>query len=235
MASLKALLGDTFGRLIFRDLEITKTHDLSAHFRRVELQSPSLRGVPVRAGDKVQLLMPGEGMRTYTPYACDEREGTMQFLVYVHGEGPAAMWARQVKPGDHVRAFGPRTSVPFDQLQGPIVLFGDETSFAVATALTGLRRPASFVFEVTHASESNGVVQGLGLTDATVIERTRDEAHLQHVEAAVRAQLGADSVLVMTGKAQSIQRLRAALKSRWPSHAGQKVKAYWSVGKKGLD
>jgi hypothetical protein len=43
------------------------------------------------------------------------------------------------------------------------------------------------------------------------------------------------STLVLTGSAQSIQHLRAAMKARPISNVVQKVKAYWSAGKRGLD
>ena len=44
---------------------------------------------------------------------------------------------------------------------------------------------------------------------------------------------GAD--LVLTGNARTIQALRADLKQAPAVHAKQRVKAYWSPGKRGLD
>jgi hypothetical protein len=53
----------------------------------------------------------------------------------------------------------------------------------------------------------------------------------------VRAALGRQpgSHLVLTGHAQMIQSLRASIKASPAPHAGQKVKAYWADGKRGLD
>jgi hypothetical protein len=117
-------------------------------------------------------------------------------------------------------------------------MFGDETSFASAASLVASRGAASslrFVFEVSSAAESSGIVNSLRLGETSVVEKTNGAAHLIKVEEYLRATLTPESTLVLTGNAQSIQHLRAQLKLRQASHAGQKVKAYWAVGKQGLD
>jgi hypothetical protein len=55
--------------------------------------------------------------------------------------------------------------------------------------------------------------------------------------AAIRGALGEHEQpqLVLTGHAQTIQAVRARLKQERVAYAGQKVKAYWADGKKGLD
>jgi hypothetical protein len=72
---------------------------------------------------------------------------------------------------------------------------------------------------------------------ASVVQRQAERAHLADLEAQLRAALAqhADATLVLTGHAQMIQAIRARLKERPVSFRGQKVKAYWADGKKGLD
>jgi hypothetical protein len=120
-----------------------------------------------------------------------------------------------------------------------VVLFGDETSFAVAHALRNLRAGTSDVeqvFEVSSRGESEAVLREFGLAESNVVEREPGDGHLPAVAERMRAALerrpGAQ--LVMTGRAQAIQALRGRLKAAGVGSV-QKVKAYWSLGKTGLD
>lgn len=239
MVSGKAVIGGVLGRFIFRDASVQQVRDLSPRFRWLELAGADLCNASWSAGDKVQVFLPKVGMRTYTPLAWDTARGTTQLLVYLHGATPGAQWGRNVQVGDRCQFLGPRGSLALTALRGPVVLFGDETSFAVAHALRGLR-PGSDeveqVFEVSSRSEAGDVLPQFGQERSALIEREPGDAHLPEVaarlQAAVAARPGAH--LVMTGRAQSIQRLREQLR-RAGVGAEQKVKAYWSQGKAGLD
>ncbi len=239
MVSGKAVIGGVLGRFIFRDASVQQVRDLSRHFRWLELEGADLCGASWSAGDKVQVFLPKVGMRTYTPLAWDTARGTAQFLVYLHGTTPGAQWARGVRVGDRCQFLGPRGSLALAALRGPVVLFGDETSFAVAHALRGLRPGAQDieqVFEVSSRAESEAVLPELGLERSAIIQREVGDVHLPELAARLQAAVTArpGTQLVMTGRAQSIQFLRAQLRRAGVS-AEQKVKAYWSQGKTGLD
>ncbi|OJT26981.1 NADPH-dependent ferric siderophore reductase [Archangium sp. Cb G35] len=239
MASGKAILGSMLGRFLFRDARVARVRDVSPHFRWVELEGEALRGVSWSAGDKVQVFLPGMGMRTYTPLAWDAARGATQLLVYLHGNSPGAEWGRNMRVGDGCQFMGPRGSLALTSLQGPVVLFGDETSFAVAHTLRNLRAGAEGVeqvFEVSSREESETVLREFHLPDGALVERAPGDGHLPAVAErlgdALKRRPGAH--LVMTGRAQAIQALRARLRADGVG-APQKVKAYWSVGKRGLD
>ena len=239
MASGKAIIGGVFGRFLFRDARVEQVRDLSSHFRWLELVGEGLRDVSWNAGDKVQVFLPRVGMRTYTPLSWDTARGATQFLVYLHGTGPGAEWGRNVRVGDRCQFFGPRASLPLAAYQGPVVLFGDETSFGVAHALKNLRAGTDGVeqvFEVSAREESEAVLREFGLAGSAVVERAPGDGHLptvaERLQAALARRPGAQ--LVMTGRAQAIQALRGRLKAAGVDPA-QKVKAYWSLGKAGLD
>ncbi|MCE9672672.1 siderophore-interacting protein [Myxococcus stipitatus] len=241
MASGLAFINGVLGRFLFREARVAQVREVSEHFRLVEMAGEALRDIEWCAGDKVQVYLPDVGlMRTYTPLSWDATLGSTRFLVYMHGDSPGARWGRNVKVGDRCQFFGPRGSLSLESLVGPVVLFGDETSFAVAHTLRNLRpgaRSAEYVFEVSSRAESTGVLAELGLADAVLVERRDGDAHLPEVEARLREALGRQSHahLVMTGRAQAIQALRERLRSERAPVAGQKVKAYWSLGKAGLD
>ena len=133
--------------------------------------------------------------------------------------------------------------VRFDGLErlpaGPVLLVGDETSLAVARSLALVRGGdpgLAFAFEATDAAEVRALLPSLGLEGAAVVERRPGGAHLGELAEAVGARLRAQpsSRLVMTGQAQTIQALRARLAEGGPGVSG-KNKAYWSVGRVGLD
>jgi NADPH-dependent ferric siderophore reductase len=240
MASLKSLLRNTLGQLVFKELSVEAVRDVSAHFRRLRVSGESLRSAGCAAGDKVQVMVPEAGPRTYTPFSHDAASGSMELLAFVHGDTPASRWARQLSQGARFRAFGPRGSLPLAALRGPVVLFGDETSFAAAKALHDVRGDddgLALIFESTQRDEAALVLRDLGLEQHALVPRQIGDSHLDAVESHVRDALArlTGAQLVLTGHAQSIQALRARLRARPAAHTGQKVKAYWADGKAGLD
>jgi NADPH-dependent ferric siderophore reductase len=239
MASGKAILGSMLGRFLFREAQVAQVRELSPRFRWMELVGAGLRDGSWSAGDKVQVFFPGVGMRTYTPLAWDKARGATQLLVYLHGNSPGAEWGRDVRVGDRCQFMGPRGSLALEALQGPVVLFGDETSFAVAHTLHNLRAGVGGVeqvFEVSSRADAEPVLRELQLSGSAVIERAPDEAHLPSVAERLRVALEQrpGAALVMTGRAQAIQALRSRLRADGVG-VTQKVKAYWSAGKSGLD
>ncbi len=236
MQSAKALLGGVLGKFLFRSADVVEKRQVSARFFGVRLQGEGLHEAGWEPGDKVQVFLPGVGMRTYTPFGWDVASGTTDFLVFAHGSGPGATWARRVETGERVQLFGPRRSL---QLTGPgnAVLFGDETSFAVARALSqreGTRLRC--VFEVTDRREAASVLSDVGLDGVSIVERAPNDAHLDDAHQRIVGLLdgGSGASLVMTGRAQSIQIVQKRMKARGESRPAH-VKAYWSVGKSGLD
>ncbi len=231
------MLKELIGKLIFPEVTVMAVRDIGPRFRVIQLGGESMKRASYKAGDKVQLNVPG-GTRTYTPFAFDKNEGTFEILAYVHGDTPGSTWARNVAVGATCNVFGPRGSLPLTDLLGPLVIFGDETSFGVVASITRHRSGAPDVhgvFEVASFAEAEGALAALDLTSYTLVERTGSAHHLREIDGVLREKLTSNTQLVLTGKAQSIQSIRAALKERPASFAGSKVKAYWSVGKRGLD
>lgn len=71
---------------------------------------------------------------------------------------------------------------------------------------------------------------------ATLVSRAADESHLARVLDGIQAHLDPSpgASLYLTGRAQAIQGVRSGLKARGlPSPTA--TRAYWSLGKRGLD
>jgi len=240
MASVKAFLQDTLSKLAFKELTVEEVREVTPHFRRLRISADWLRTTSVAAGDKLQIMIADAGPRTYTPFERDAQAGSCELLAYVHGDTPGAAWIKAARAGLKFRAFGPRGSLPLSRLHGPIVFFGDETSFAAAASLQRAhpqRDELAFVFECTHAQESEQVLRELGIEPHAIVPRQHPRDHMAALEGALRSALSLRSPaqLVLTGHAQTIQALRARLKTSPCACAGQKVKAYWADGKRGLD
>ena len=235
MASGKGVLLGALGGLLLRDATVRAVHDIAGSFRGVELTGPGLRGVAFHPGDKLQVLLPSRDVRTFTPLRWDAGAGATELLVYHHTASPAGQWIRTLAAGDPCRFVGPQRSIRLPDT-GPVVLFGDETSAAVARAFAATGgRALVCVFETT-AGDDLRIALGREVGSATLVPRRADESHLIDVVDQLQAELtrlpGAS--LVLTGRAQAIQGVRAGLRARaLPRPAG--TRAYWSLGKTGLD
>jgi NADPH-dependent ferric siderophore reductase len=169
-------------------------------------------------------------MRTYTPLQWAGT--TTSFLAFVHGDGPGASWARDARVGDEVQLFGPRRSLDVSDVSSPLVVLGDETSVALALALSRARpeRKVSAVLEVQDRAEVRGALDAMGsLVDAHLVEKA---AGLDTLTSTLEAVLDTGAFALFSGRAATIQGVKQRVRARTvPS----KTKAYWAEGKRGLD
>jgi ferric-chelate reductase (NADPH) len=227
----------TLLRWLMRPARIVAVEVPSEHFRLVDLEGEALRGIAWVVGQKLQISM-GTGLtaRTYTPMSWDSKHGRTRLLAFAHGDGPGSRWADALREGDVCQFFGPRRSLDLSGLDAPMVLFGDETSFAPAAALRGIPGLRVIcIFEATDIVESRPVLEAIGLGDATLIARAADDAHLSATAVEVATHAAGSGHFVLTGKARSIQHVSRVLKTEDVGSSRVKAKAYWAPGKAGLD
>ncbi|MES2642219.1 MAG: siderophore-interacting protein [Myxococcota bacterium] len=225
--SVKGRLLGALGAFVLTEARVTAAVSLSPRLRRITLQGDGLKGVAWHPGDKVQVLLPSQDTRTYTPCAWDGARGVTSLLVFSHGQGPGSLWGAGLKPGDLVRFVGPQRSITVPR--GPVVLFGDETTFALAEALD-----ATAVFEVSDLEAAAAFVR---TRTRTVTIPSNGTAHLDAVAGALADAFvgaGAGATIALAGRAKSIQAVRAGLSARGIA-APRHVKAYWADGRVGLD
>jgi ferric-chelate reductase (NADPH) len=229
MASAKGILLETFS-FFTRDARVTSTRELGHGVRVIVLADPGLRSVSWTPGDKIQLLLPSRDVRTYTPSRW--ANGELEIVAFDHGDAPGSTWSRRAKVGDELRFVGPQKSLR--RSARPTVLFGDETSYGLAIAFAAASsEPLKSIFEVGSDAQA-GVVAELGIT-ATCFTRIASDRHVDAIAIAlVDAMRAPRSELVMSGRAQSIQVVRERLRARGVTSKPAN-KAYWSVGKVGLD
>jgi len=232
MLSGKALLTGVVGKFLFRSATVRGVEALGSKFRRVTIGGPALCEARFNPGDKVQLFIPDAGLRTYTPMFWDHERGLSSFLFYAHGTGPGSLYSQALALGHSLQFFGPRGSLDLRAYVGKRVLFGDETAIALAWSFWEMRAGSevSLVFEVVNVDEARHVLDALGMK-ATLIQRRADEAHLGGVAERLAAAKRDGYSPIYAGRAQAIQALKRSL----GNDGKGPTKAYWSLGKTGLD
>jgi ferric-chelate reductase (NADPH) len=242
------LVERTLTRLFLRPARVIAAATLSPRFRLIDLEGVAFEGDRWSPGEKVQVKLDGGFMtRTYTPMRWDAARGVTRLVAFAHGEGPGSDWVRHAGPGDERQVFGPRRSLdlaPLAQRPGPVVFFGDETSFGLVASFASVGSHENVqdlraVFEVGAIAESRQVLDALGVRPIALMERRTDDSHLvelqAELQAAVAAPLSADTHYVLTGKASSIRHMSRALKAQGVEARRIMAKAYWAPGKTGLD
>ena len=226
-------------RLLMRQTTVSAVETISPRFRLIDLSSPAFRGAAWLPGHKIQVKLDGGLVaRTYTPFQWNRQEGSTRILAYTHGFRPGSEWVKTVQRGAQRRVFGPRPSMDLANLPNEIVFFGDETSIGLAAAAYhGLNAASTFhwVFEVSSPSESRQAFEAIGIPAPVLIERRVDDSHLPDIEAAILQRWSDSAQFVLSGKAQSIQFISRSLKASGINPKRLRVKAYWAVGKVGLD
>jgi ferric-chelate reductase (NADPH) len=235
-------LADTTSKILYRAAEITDVIDHSPHFRSIELRGEALQKVTWTPGDKIQVRAEPKGltMRTYTPITWDSTRGQTRLLAYAHDTGPGSAWVTAATRGNRCQFFGPRSALKIDDLGESIVFVGDETTFATVAAWLDAhpnQAPAVHLAEVNDYDESAEVLRALHQPAAHLFTRTADSAHVDQLAAATVDALRdrPEASLCLTGKAQTIARVRQSVKAADLAQRPTRAKAYWDENRKGLD
>jgi len=223
---------------------VVDVHQPAERFRLITLEGEALKEIYWRPGQKIQMRLGGFVSRTYTPLLWDSSDGVAQILSYLHYQlvatTPGARWTASARVGDQCTLTAPRESLDLSTLSRPAIFFGDETSIGLARAFkttAGGFGGISFVLEVSSATESRKVLDALSMPSVSLVARTRDDAHLTQVEALILQAIETDAAqqFVLSGKARSIQRLTRFLHAHQIPPSQIHSRAYWAVGKTGLD
>ncbi len=220
MPSLKGRVVRLFSSLVAPRGTIVEARDVGG-FRRLVVRCD----VRVTAGTKVQLLLPTDDMRTYSPVPSP---GGMLLLGWKHAGGPGARWMAEAREGDEVRFVGPQRSLEIEA--GPLVLVGDETSVAVAAAFAA-SRPSGFhaVLQAGAVADVREAADSVELSRAEIVAAGDTAATVE----AILAKVGPDASVALTGGSELVVAVRDALRRAQVPRI--KTKTYWVRGKTGLD
>ncbi|GAA2595445.1 hypothetical protein GCM10010435_88100 [Winogradskya consettensis] len=213
--------------------------------RLITLTGPALTGITWQPGQHVRVqVAAGPGaldwllgtLRTYTVW--NYHDQTMDLMVYDHGDGPGAAWARTTRPGDELMLLKPQGT--FVTAPAAYHLFaGEETAQA---AFGPMLRTVPAGARVFARLEVDSPEERLDLGSGGDVEWTyRQGRSAASAEALVDAVRGLDlppepGMAYLAGEARTIQLIRRHLveERSWPRRAVL-TKPFWTPGRKGLD
>lgn len=226
MFLIKKKLLDIIGPIVDSN-RVISNDQLGPHFNLLTIKGSDLKKAQWIPGQKVKLSIDNGDTRSYTPLSWDTDEGVIKTLIYMHGNGPGALWAQQVKPQEYVEVHGPKSSLKLEGHVNNILFFGDETTFGLAHALkkykTNLK--IEFFFEATYLGESAAVLKTLELDNST-LNSTAEIVELS--ELIYNKYLEKNGpLIVLSGKQQSIVTIRKDLLAKGIPAAHIYKKVYW--------
>jgi NADPH-dependent ferric siderophore reductase len=214
MSSAKGRIVRLFSGVLRRAV-VASVRDIGG-FRRVLLRCDVPR---FSAGAKVQLLLPSDDMRTYTPIRAPDG---VTLRGWTHAGGPGARWLAGVQAGEELPFVGPQRSLGLDA--GPVVLVAAAFAVERSTAVHA-------VIQSDAAAGFREAAASVGLAGVVVVARGDTAASVEAVSAARSTSPGA--VVGLTGGSELVVAVRDALRRAGVRNI--KTKAYWIPGKTGLD
>lgn len=238
MPSAPKWVFDVFERLLSPDmplLAVVENIYLSQNIRKICFKG-DFKNFDFHPGHHVDFRVTNTDVRRYTPSFFDIENGILEFIYYLHGDGPGARFMNNLEPGETVNINQPRGHKYYDSSVEKYVIFGDETSIGLACSFLSLLKQNAhqfhFYFELDE--DNKNIPAQLGLKNSTVFTKntiTKNESLINNL--LVFQETGWESAqFVLTGNAKSVQAFRKGAKT----HTDGKIHAhgYWLEGKKGL-
>lgn len=226
MSTLKKILVKILGPIILSKSKIVSNEQLSPHFNLLTIQGKNLRKEWI-PGQKIQIQLKDDQMRSYTPCSWDSKAGVMQTLVYMHGKGPGALWARDAKAQNKVIVLGPKKSLKLEEETKTVIFFGDETTFGLAHAIKKYIPGMKFHFfmEASDTDESSAILKKFNLEEALLVSLEQLDSIAQEISKIYS--LDSSVRIVLSGKQQSIVALRTKLYALNVAATAIGTKVYW--------
>ncbi len=134
-STLVARLGD----VTQWELEVLENQHLSPSMRRIRCTAPGLADLSYLPGQDVMLNVPTPSgsffRRRYTIRSFEPEVPAIDIDMVLHGDGPAASWATDAKPGDTIEAIGPRGKITVDPEAEWHLFVGDDSAIPASLAM----------------------------------------------------------------------------------------------------
>ncbi len=158
------------GRVASTVATVASAQQVTPRMTRVRLVDESLAGVAAIPGQTLKIYVPDlvsgrlvsrdYTVRDYTGHGCDGATPSLDIDFVLHGEGPAATWARRVRPGETLEFVGPSGRYRPDPRADWHLFAGDETALPAIQAYVAMLPAdacALLYLEVADAAEQQPI------------------------------------------------------------------------------
>jgi len=234
MSPLLRSLSEIAVKRLFRTAVLEQVDELAEHVRLLRLVGDDLRGVTWVPGQKLQLRIEGFTTRTFTPIHWDAQAGVTSIVAAMHGSGPGADYVGGMQAGQACQFFGPRSSIDLSSITGLVLMAGDETSIGLAVAAKSVEGlTAEHALETSLPQQTQQLLDALDVRDAVLLPPEPEDALARHVLDVVER--SPEITVVLTGRAQSIRKVRSTMKQSGAHRGRTIVRSYWDENRAGLD
>ncbi len=235
ISSIPKWAGGLLESLVGQRAEVLATTYLSPYLKKVRFQA-NISRMNFQIGYACVIRVNETEYRNYTVAYHDSREGILDIIFHIHGNGPGSEYAHSLSVGDQLYISSPRGHKIYDPKKQWQFLFGDETSLGLACSLLPFlkKNKHTFKFYLELDDINKNVPALLGLENYSIYPKNKLFYHEEWVRElpVCMDSRWIEANFVLTGNVKAIQTFRKVLKNNGASHLY--AQGYWLQGKKGL-
>jgi len=215
--------------------KITETIFLSPMVKKIRC-SGELKNFNFKVGSYIDFRVNDTEARRYTVSYVDTKNGVLEFIVHLHGNGSGCSFMDSLKVGDNIKLNTPRAYNYYDKSAEKFVIFGDETSLGLARSFLPVLKENNHLFQFYFEldDENKNVPEILGLENCTVFAKNgsfKNEEWISNLPI-FKSVDWQNANFVLTGNVKSAQTFRRVIKNK--TNGKVYLHGYWLEGKKGL-
>lgn len=220
-------------------LTVVGARDVTPRMREVSLIGDDLAVFAYRPGQDLLLNLPtdrGIARRHYTVRRFDRAEQRLDIQFVLHGDAPAARWAREARHGDELIAEGPRGRTTVSGQADWRLFTGDETALpGIAAMIEPLPKGAFAIVEVAGPDDEQPIETAADLQIQWLHRGRAPVAPSQALIAALadfELPAGVGQACVI-GETATVRAQRQSLLARGMEKSQIAAEGYWRPGRVG--
>jgi NADPH-dependent ferric siderophore reductase len=236
---------DLLAKNIFQKAIVSYKAAISPHAFHIRLQDDTFKSHPYIPGEHLRLFVGldkgtalNEKLRTYSIWAHNAAEGTVDIAACTHSPGVGTTWAREVQAGDTIYYKGPTAKLTINHSAASYLMVGDDSAlshlYAIRRGIPAVKDVKGLIYANDKADlfpdiDGSRPFKFLSLppnpTDRLIAEIS-----------AIRDQLSPATIVYLAGDARVCKALARFLKQEMRLDGSRiQSKGFWMPGKTGMD